>query len=81
MRIESFLIVSTACRHKVIGEFRTPIGSTMEWKIVNGIEDWVFKHGYGPNTRYSDFDNNDCDIYHPPGDGIGKIQKVKEIPT
>lgn len=49
-------------------------------EIVNGIEDWVFKHGYGPNTRYSDCDNNDCDIYHPPGDGIGKIQKVKEIP-
>ena len=78
--IESFLIISIECRHKVIDEFKIPIGSTIEWKIVNGIEDGVFKHGYGPNTRYSDYDNNECVIYYPPRDGIGKIQKVKEIP-
>lgn len=78
--IESFLTISIECRHKVIDEFKIPIRSAIEWKIVNGIEDVVFKHGYGANTRYSDCDNNDCVIYYPPRDGIGKIQKVKEIP-
>jgi hypothetical protein len=77
--IESFLIISIECRHKVIDELKIPIESTIEWKIANGVEDGVFKHGYGPNTRYSDCDNDDCVIYYPPRDGIGKTQ-VKEIP-
>ncbi len=75
---ESFLIISIECRHKVIDEFKMPIGS-----ITNGncksCRGGVFKHGYGLDTRGSDIGNNDCVIY-PPRDGIGKIQKVKEIP-
>jgi len=78
--IESFLILSIECRHKVIDELKIPIESTIEWKIVNGVEDGVFKHGHGLETRYSDSDNNDSVIYYPPRHGIGKNQNVKEIP-
>ncbi len=79
--VESFLILSIECRHKVIDELKISIGSTVKWKIVNGIEDGVFKHGYGLDRRYSDSDNNNCVIYDPPRNEIGKIHKVKEIPT
>jgi hypothetical protein len=78
--IESFLTLSIQCRHKAIDEFKIPIEHTIEWKIVKGAKDGVFKHGHGHGTKYSDSDKNDCVVYHPPRDGIGKIHKVKEIP-
>ena len=80
LSMESFFALAIECKHKVFHEFKIPIEPTIQWKIVNGVKDGVFKHGHGVDTKYSDNDNDDCVIYYFPKDGIGKNSKVKEIP-
>jgi hypothetical protein len=80
LSIESFFVLAIECKHKVLHEFKIPIESTIQWKIANGVNDGVFKHSHGVDTKYLDNDNNDCVIYYFPKDGIEKNVKVKEIP-
>jgi hypothetical protein len=80
LSMESFFVLAIECEHKVFHEFKIPIESTIQWKIVNGVKDGVFKHGHGVDTKYLDNDNNDCVIYYFPKDGIEKNSGVKEIP-
>lgn len=79
--LESFLVMIIKCRHKVTHEFKIPIISSIEWKIVNGIADGAFKHGFGINTKYTDNDSGASVIYYPPIEGFGKKDcQIKEIP-
>ncbi|HEY0579625.1 MAG TPA: hypothetical protein VGC75_02860 [Candidatus Nitrosocosmicus sp.] len=80
LSVNSFLVILIECKHKAIQEFKIPIESTIEWKIVNGIKDGAFKHGFGVNTKYSDKDSDTSVIYYPPKEGIGKGKnQTKEI--
>jgi hypothetical protein len=78
--VESLLIVNIQCSHKINHVIRFPIESLIEWKIVNGIKDGAFKHGYGLSTKYSDTDNENCVIYYPHIKGTKDDYKDKEIP-
>jgi hypothetical protein len=81
LSIESFIVLLIECNHNVLHEFKIPIDSEIEWKIVNGIRDGAFKHGFGVNTKYSDNDGDTSVIYYPPNEGIGKREnQPKEIP-
>jgi ADP-dependent phosphofructokinase/glucokinase len=80
LSVNSFLVILIECKHKAIQEFKIPIESAIEWKIVNGIKDGAFKHGFGVNTKYSDKDSDTSVIYYPPKEGIGKGKnQTKEI--
>lgn len=70
--IDCFLGTSIECKHKVIHEFKIPIKSSIEWKIVNGTRDGAFKHGFGANAKYSDNKNDDCVIYYHPLNDVDK---------
>jgi hypothetical protein len=81
LSIESFVVILIQCDHKIINEFKIPLESAIDWKIVNGIRDGAFKHGFGANTKYSDDDCDTSVIYYPPNEGIGKREsQPKEIP-
>jgi hypothetical protein len=82
LSIESFLVLLIKCDHNVLYEFKIPIESEIDWKIVNGLRDGAFKHGFGANAKYSDNDADTSVIYYPPNDGIGKKgeRQPKEIP-
>lgn len=77
---KSFLIITIRCDHEINHEFRIPIESFIEWKIVNGIQDGAFKHGHGLNAKYSDTDNENCVIYYPIIRGAKDDYNDKEIP-
>lgn len=78
--IQSFLAISIQCKHKVFHEFKIPVESLIEWKMVNGKSDGSFKHCNGLNTKYLDSDVGTCVIYYPPKDGIKENNNIKEIP-
>ncbi len=78
--VESLLIVNIQCSHEINHVIRFPIESLIEWKIVNGIKDGAFKHGYGLSTTYSDTDSENCVIYYPAIKGTKDDYKDKEIP-
>lgn len=78
--VQSFLIISIKCNHEIIHIFRIPIESLIEWKIINGIKDGAFKHGYGLRSKYSDTDNENCVIYYPGIRGSKDDYRDKEIP-
>lgn len=78
--VQSFLIISIQCNHKMGHIFRIPIESLIEWKIINGIKDGAFKHGNGLTAKYSDSDNENCVIYYPTIRGGKDDCKDKEIP-
>jgi len=82
LSIESFLVILIRCSHNILHEFKNPIEPEIEWKIVNGIKDGAFKHGFGANTKYSDGDCDTSVIYYPPNEGIGNKgeNQPKEIP-
>jgi hypothetical protein len=78
---ERFLVIIIKCRHKIIHAFKIPIKSSIEWKILNGIENGAFRHGFGVNIKYSDTDSGTSVIYYPPKEGFGKKDyQVIEIP-
>lgn len=78
--VESFLIINIPCNHEINHTFTFPIESLIEWKIVNGIKDGAFKHGYGLKSTYADTDNENCVIYYPIRKGTEDDYKDKEIP-
>ena len=78
--VESFLIIIIQCNHEINHVFRLPVEPLIEWKIVNGIKDGVFKHGNGLTAKYSDSDNENCVIYYPIISGSKDDYKDKEIP-
>ena len=80
--MKSFPVILIKCSHNILHEFKIPIEPEIEWKIVNGIRDGAFKHGFGANTKYSDGDCDTSVIYYPPNEGIGNKgeNKPKEIP-
>jgi hypothetical protein len=82
LSIDSFLIILIKCNHNVLHEFKIPLDPEIKWKIVNGLRDGAFKHGFGASAKYSDNDTDTSVIYYPPNDGIGKKRErqPKEIP-
>ncbi len=78
--VQSFLIISIKCNHEISHIFRIPIESLIEWKIINGVKDGAFKHGYGLRSKYSDTDNENCVIYYPGIRGSKDDDRDKEIP-
>lgn len=78
--VESFLIITIQCEHKINHIFLFPIESLIEWRIINGVKDGAFKHGYGLTAKYSDTDNENCVIYYPIIRGSKDDYKDKEIP-
>lgn len=78
--VQSFLMISIQCNHKMGHIFRIPIESLIEWKIINGIKDGAFKHGNGLTAKYSDSDSENCVIYYPTISGGKDDCKDKEIP-
>lgn len=78
--VESFLDIIIQCRHEVNHNFRIPIESLIEWKIINGVNDGAFKHGYGLRSKYSDTNNETCVIYYPGIRGNKDDYKDKDIP-
>lgn len=78
--IESYIDIIIQCSHEIEHSFKIPIEPLIEWKIINGIKDGVFKHGYGLSSKYSDTDNENCVIYYPGIRGSKDDYKDKDIP-
>jgi len=68
LSIENFLVILIKCSHNILHEFKIPIESEIEWKIVNGLRDGGFKNGFGVNAKYSDYDTDLSVIYYPPNE-------------
>ena len=77
---ESYIDIIIQCSHEIEHSFRIPIEPLIEWKIINGIKDRAFKHGYGLSSKYSDTDNENCVIYYPGIRGSKDDYKDKDIP-
>ncbi|MGD9673207.1 MAG: hypothetical protein AB7U98_06995 [Candidatus Nitrosocosmicus sp.] len=77
--VESYLDIIIQCSHKIKHNFRIPIESLINWKIINGVKDGAFKHGYGLNSKYFDIDNENCAIYYPGIRGTKDDYKDKDI--
>ncbi|MDQ4073768.1 MAG: hypothetical protein M3162_05615, partial [Thermoproteota archaeon] len=80
LNLDSFIAVKTLCKHDVLHAFRIPIETVIEWKIVNGITDGAFKHGYGLSSQYIDKDRGNCVIFYPSKKRIERGNIPKEIP-
>ena len=77
---ESYIDIIIQCSHEIEHSFRIPIEPLIEWKIINGVKDGAFKHGYGLSSKYSDTDNENCIMYYPGIRGSKDDYKDKDIP-
>ena len=77
---ESYIDIIIQCSHEIEHSFRISIEPLIEWKIINGVKDGAFKHGYGLSSKYSDTDNENCVIYYPSIRGSKDDYKDKDIP-
>jgi hypothetical protein len=80
LNLDSFIAVTIRCKHDVLNVFRIPIETAIEWKIVNGITDGAFKHGYGLFPEYIDKDRGNSVIFYPSNKRMEKGNLPKEIP-
>lgn len=77
---ESFLVLVIRCTHNTVHTFKIPLESVIDWKIVNGVGDGAFKHGYGLHSKYFDeYCGSDCVIYYPPNEETRKGFPIKKI--
>ncbi len=80
LNLQSFIAVTIRCKHNILHVFRIPIETVIEWKVVNGITDGAFKHGYGLCSEYIDKDRGSCVIFYPSKKRIEQGKMSKEIP-
>ena len=77
--VESYLDIIVQSSHEIKHNFRIPLEPIIEWKIINGVRDGAFKHGYDLRSKYSDTDNEDCVIYYSGIRGSKDDYKDKDI--
>lgn len=79
--VQSYLVLTIKCCHTMLHKFKIPLESTVNWSLINGKTDGVFKQGHGFSSTYVDkCDNGDCVIYFPPKEEADKNFLFRQIP-
>ena len=52
--VQSYLVLTIKCCHTMLHKFKIPLESTVNWSLINGKTDGVFKQGHGFSSTYVD---------------------------